>query len=150
MNTRKLQLFWQLVSKKSFHIKNVSNSFLKFLQFLSVSYLKYNSCHPSHTKNIWLSLARRIIRIITDKRDFRLYELKQNLLKTNQPQKVYYTRIGLSTPYSVKSDFSSSTSMKRVVKKILFLTVIGTFWKELFLRLQTGFLDGQKAQLDTE
>ena len=145
MNTRKLQLFWQLVSKKSFHIKNVSNSLLKFLQILSVSYLKYNSCHPSHTKNISLSLARRIIRIITDKRDFRLYELKQNLLKTNQPQKVYYTRIGLS-----KSDFSSSTSMKRVIKKILFLTVIGTFWKELFLRLQTGFLDGQKAQLDTE
>ena len=36
----------------------------------SFSYLKYNSCHPSHTKNnIFLSLARRIIRIVTDSRD---------------------------------------------------------------------------------
>ena len=39
----------------------------------SFSYLKYNSCYPSHTKNnISLSLARRIIRIVTDNRDYRL------------------------------------------------------------------------------
>ena len=43
----------------------------------SFSYLKYNSCHPSHTKNnISLSLARRIIRIVTDNRDYRLEEFR--------------------------------------------------------------------------
>ena len=37
------------------------------------SYLKYNSCHPSHTKHvISLLLARRIMRIVTGNRDFRL------------------------------------------------------------------------------
>ena len=55
----------------------------------SFSYLKYNSCHPSHAKNnISLSLARRIIRIVTDNRDYRLEELRQNLLKTNHPDKI--------------------------------------------------------------
>ena len=55
----------------------------------SFSYLKYNSCHPSHTKNnISLSLARRIIRIVTDNSDYRLEELRQNLLKRNHPQKI--------------------------------------------------------------
>ena len=55
----------------------------------SFSYLKYNSCHPSHTKsNISLSLARRIIRIVTDNRDYRLEELRQNLLKRNHPEKI--------------------------------------------------------------
>ena len=55
----------------------------------SFSYLKYNSCHPSHTKNnISLSLARRIIIIVTDNRDYRLKELRQNLLKRNYPEKI--------------------------------------------------------------
>ena len=55
----------------------------------SFSYLKYNSCHPSHTKNnISLSLARRKIRIVTDNRDYRLEELRQNLLKRNHPEKI--------------------------------------------------------------
>ena len=55
----------------------------------SYSYLKYNSCHPSHTKNnISLSLARRIIRIVTHNRGYRLEELKQNLLKRNHPEKI--------------------------------------------------------------
>ena len=55
----------------------------------SFSYLKYNSCHPSHRKNnISLSLARRIIRIVTDNRDYRLEELRQNLLKRNQREKI--------------------------------------------------------------
>ena len=55
----------------------------------SFSYLKYNSCHPSHTKNnISLSLARCIIRIVTENRDYRLEELRQNLLKRNHPEKI--------------------------------------------------------------
>ena len=44
----------------------------------SFSYLKYNSCHPSQTKsNISLSLARRIIRIVTENRDYRLEEIRK-------------------------------------------------------------------------
>ena len=36
----------------------------------SFSYLHYKSCHPPHTKNnIALSLARRIVRIVTDNKD---------------------------------------------------------------------------------
>ena len=55
----------------------------------SFSYLKYNSCHLSHTNNnISLSLARRIIRIVTDNRDYRLEERRQNLLKRNHPEKI--------------------------------------------------------------
>ena len=51
----------------------------------SFSYLKYNSCHPSHTKNnITLLLARRIIRIVTDNCDYRLEEL----LKRNHPEEI--------------------------------------------------------------
>ena len=46
----------------------------------SFSYLKCNSCHPSHTKsNISLSLARRIIRIVTDNRNYRLEELNNKI-----------------------------------------------------------------------
>ena len=55
----------------------------------SFSYLKCNSCNPSHTKNnISLSLARRIIRIVTENRDYNLEELRQNLLKRNHPEKI--------------------------------------------------------------
>ena len=44
----------------------------------SFSFLKYKSCHPSHTKsNISLSLARRIIRIVTENRDYRLEEIRK-------------------------------------------------------------------------
>ena len=35
-----------------------------------------------------MSLARRIIRIVTDNRDYRLEELRQNLLKRNHPEKI--------------------------------------------------------------
>ena len=53
----------------------------------SFSYLKYNSYHPSHTKNnTSLSLARRIIRIVSDNRDYRLEELRQNLLNKKPPR----------------------------------------------------------------
>ena len=41
----------------------------------SFSYLKYNSCHPSHTKNnVLLLLPRRIIRFVSHNRDYRLEE----------------------------------------------------------------------------
>ena len=55
----------------------------------SFSYLKYDSCHRSLTKNnISLSLARRVIRIVTGNRDYRLEGLRQNLLKRKHPMKI--------------------------------------------------------------
>ena len=67
------------------------------------NYLKYNSCHPSHTKkNISLSLARRIIRIVTDNSDYRLEELRQNLLKRNHPEKILN--------YSITKSFQSKNN----------------------------------------
>ena len=53
------------------------------------SYLHYESCHPSHTENnITLSLARRIVRIVTDNKDNRLQELKGHLLKRKHSEKI--------------------------------------------------------------
>ena len=44
----------------------------------SFNYLTYSSCHRSHTKNnIALSLAKRIINIVTENREKRLSELKE-------------------------------------------------------------------------
>ena len=55
----------------------------------SFSYLHYKSCHPPHTKNnIALSLARRIVRIVTDNTNNRLQELKGHLLKRKHPEKI--------------------------------------------------------------
>ena len=55
----------------------------------SFSYLKYNSCHPSHTKNkISLSLARCIIRIVIDNCNYRLEDVRKNIFKRNHPEKI--------------------------------------------------------------
>ena len=82
--------FWKLTTDINFldiNIKIIHNQ-LHFDIYHkpnnSFSYLQYNSCHPSNTKNnILLSLARHIIRIVTDNR-----ELRQNLLKKNHPEKI--------------------------------------------------------------
>ena len=55
----------------------------------SFSYLHYKSCHPLPTKdNIALSLATRIVRIVTDNSNNRLQELKGHLLKRKHPEKI--------------------------------------------------------------
>ena len=55
----------------------------------SFNYLTYSSCHPSHTKNnIALSLAKRIINIVTDNREKRLSELKKHLIERNYPPQI--------------------------------------------------------------
>ena len=55
----------------------------------SFNYLTYSSCHPSHTKNnIALSLAKRIINIVTDNRETRLSELKKHLIERNHPSEI--------------------------------------------------------------
>ena len=86
----------------------------------SFSYLKYNSCHPSHTKNnISLSLARRIIRIVTDNSDYRLEELRQNLLKRNHPQKIIN--------YSFTKSFQPKNNKEENKKIITFIRTYHNF-----------------------
>ena len=51
--------------------------------------LQFESCHPSHTKNnIALSLARRIVQIVTYNTNNRLQEIKGHLLKRKYPEKI--------------------------------------------------------------
>ena len=55
----------------------------------SFSYLHYKSCHPPHMKNnIALSLARRIVRVVTDNTNNQLQERKGHLLKRKHPEKI--------------------------------------------------------------
>ena len=57
----------------------------------SFNFLTYSSCHPSHTKNnIALSLAKRIINILTDNRETRLSELKKRLIERNHPPEIIH------------------------------------------------------------
>ena len=53
-------------------LKIVNNTLVFYIYYNptnSFSYLTYSSCHPSHTKNnIALSLAKRIINIVTNNR----------------------------------------------------------------------------------
>ena len=54
----------------------------------SHNYLNYKSSHPKHTRdNIALSLAKRIIRIVSDDRQHRLSELKRNLILRDHPER---------------------------------------------------------------
>ncbi len=54
----------------------------------SFNFLNYHSCHPKHTRdNIALSLAKRIVRIVSLDIDARLEELKGHLLLCNHPEK---------------------------------------------------------------
>ena len=53
----------------------------------SFNYLTYTSCHPPHTKdNISLSLARRIVSIVTNDTENQLKEIKEHLLYRKHPQ----------------------------------------------------------------
>ena len=55
----------------------------------SLNHLTYSSCHPTHTKNnTALSLAKRIINIVTDNREKRLSELKKHLIERNHPPEI--------------------------------------------------------------
>ena len=53
----------------------------------SFNYLTYTSCYPPHTKNnISLSLAKRIVAIVTNNRENWFKELKEQLLDKKHPQ----------------------------------------------------------------
>ena len=71
-----------------------------FKQTNSFNYLTYSSCHPSHTKNnITLSLAKRIINIVTNNREKRLSELKKHPVARNHPpEAIDYTFIKCFQP----------------------------------------------------
>ena len=52
----------------------------------SFSFLNYHSCHPNHTReNIGLSLAKRIVQIVSNDRGLRLDELKRYLIMKDHP-----------------------------------------------------------------
>ena len=66
----------------------------------SFNYLTKTCCHPLHTKNnISLSLAKRIVSIVTHNRENRLQELKEHLLDRKHPQHI--------TTYSFTKIFQS-------------------------------------------
>ena len=55
----------------------------------SFNYLTYTSCHPLHTKsNISLSLAKRLVSIVTNNRKNRSKKLKEHSLDRKHPQHI--------------------------------------------------------------
>ena len=53
----------------------------------SYNYLHYRSCHPKHTRdNIALSLAKRIVRIVSENRQQQLADLEHHLLLRGHPK----------------------------------------------------------------
>ena len=79
----------------------------------SFNYLTYSSCHPSHTKNnIALSLAKRIINIVTDNREKRLSELKKHLIERNHPPEI--------TDYTFTKCFQPKLNNSKDLEKIIF------------------------------
>ena len=52
-------------------------------------YLRYTSCHPAHTrKNIAISLAKRIVRIVSENRTMRVEELCNHLNNRDHPPEI--------------------------------------------------------------
>ena len=79
----------------------------------SFNYLTYSSCHPSHTKNnIALSLAKRIINIVTDNREKRLSELKKHLIERNYPPEII--------DYTFTKCFQPKLNKSKDLEKIIF------------------------------
>ena len=79
----------------------------------SFNYLTYSSCHPSHTKNnIALSLAKRIISIVTDNREKRLSELKKHLIERNYPPE--------TIDYTFTKCFQPKLDKNKDLEKIIF------------------------------
>ena len=105
-----VELFYSIINNLDPDLKFVFENSSKSLNFLDINiqivennlvfdihykptnsfnYLIYTSCHPPHTKNnILLSLAKRIVSIITNIRENRLKELKEHLLGRKNPQHI--------------------------------------------------------------
>ena len=97
----------------------------------SHNYLNYNSSHPQHTRdNIALSLAKRIVRIVSENRDSCLETLKQQLIMRDHPvESINYAFSKVFQPKRQPSDnnnivvFTSTYNPKhrydkRVIKNI--------------------------------
>ena len=79
----------------------------------SFDYLTCSSCHPSHTKNnIALSLAKRIINIVTDNREKRLSKLKNHLIERNYPPE--------TIDYTFTKCFQTKLDKNKDLEKIIF------------------------------
>ena len=90
----------------------VVNNILKFYIYYkptnSFTYLQFNSCHPKHTvNNIAYSLGKRIVQIVTENRDIRLKELKENLINRGHPSN------------NIDIAFNKPTNNLMIKKKIL-------------------------------
>ena len=72
----------------------------------SFAYLRYNSCHPRHTiGNLSASLARRIVRIVSENRDQRISELVQRVVDRGHPEKVVMDSLAkVMTPHKQQRD----------------------------------------------
>ena len=78
-----------------------------------MNYLTYSSCHRSHTKNnIALSLAKRIINIVTDKREKRLSKIKKHLIERNHPPELI--------DYTFAKCFQPKLDENKDLEKIIF------------------------------
>ena len=82
----------------------------------SFNYLIYSSCHPSHTRNnIALSLAKRIINIVTDNREKRLSELKKHLIERNHPPEII--------DYTFTKCYQPKLNKSKKLEKIIFTRI---------------------------
>ena len=86
-------IFSQLSRKSNFldiHFKIIGNEMILNLYYKptdSHNYLNYTSAHPLHTRNnIALSLAKRIVKIVSDNRDEALDALKNYLIARDHPE----------------------------------------------------------------
>ena len=97
-------------------VKIVNNTLVFYIYYeptSSFNYLTYSSCHPSHTKNnIVLSLAKRIINIVTDNRETRLSELKKHLIERNHPPEII--------DYTFTKCFQPKLNKSKDLEKIIF------------------------------
>ena len=74
--------------------------------------MTYSSCRLSHINNIVLSLAKRIINIVTDNRETKLNELKKQPIERNHPPEVI--------DYTFTKCFQKKLDKNKDLEKIIF------------------------------
>ena len=83
---------WSKLISYLFSIQIVENNLVFDIYYNltnSFNYLTYTSCHPRNTKNkVSLSLAKRIVSIVSNNKENRLKELKEHLLDRKHPQHI--------------------------------------------------------------
>ena len=105
-----IESFYSMINNLETDLKSIFENPSKSLNFLDINirivennlvfdihyqptnwfnYLTCTTCHPPHTKNnISLSLAKRLVILVTNKRENRLKELKRHLLDRKHPQHI--------------------------------------------------------------